>query len=209
MLDELTRGVGERKVGERLEVFARCTRPDQGYWRISEQRHAEMARFCTLVWPLLRQSHAKNTIFRPTECCVAYRRFHHGIGNIILSLSYRDALGSALGVPLELSCYLAALIAFRPPESFLCPDIGQHPLRVRHMRGHFVPPGLKIPVLYSDNFGMNPRGKIGKVATLAKASKAAESFNFFQGCSTSVHPDWAAGVSKFKLIRRRNARARD
>jgi len=169
-----------------------------------------MACFCTLVWPLLRQSYAKNTIFRPTECCVAYRRFHHGIGNIIPSLSYRDALGYALGVPLELSCYLAALIAFRPPESFLCPDFGQHPVTVRHMRGQFVPRGLKGPVLYSDNLGMNPRGKVGKVAPLEKAPKAAaESFNFFQGCSTSVHPDWAAGVSKFKLIRRRSTRARD
>jgi len=124
-------------------------------------------------------------------------------------LSYRDALGSALGVPLELSCYLAALIAFRPPESFLCPDFGQHPRQVRHMRGHFAPRGLKDAVLYSDNIGMNPRGKVGKVATLEKAPKAAESFNFFQGCSTSVHPDWAAGVSKFKLIRKRSTRARD
>ena len=184
--------------------------PNHSYWRISEQRHLEMACFCTLVWPLLRQSHAKNTIFRPTECCVAYRRFHHGIGNIIPSLSYRDAPGSVPGVPLELSCYLAALIAFRPPESFLCPDFGQHPRQVRHMRGHFGRRGLKDAVLYSDNFGMNPRGKIGKVATLEKASKsAAESFNFFQGCSTSVHPDWAAGVSKFKLIRKRYGRARD
>ena len=78
------------------------------------------------------------------------------------------------------------------------------------MRGHFAPRGLKAAVLYSDNFGMNPRGKVGKVATLEKAPKAAaESFNFFQGCSTSVHPDWAAGVSKFKLIRRRSTRARD
>ena len=78
------------------------------------------------------------------------------------------------------------------------------------MRGHFGRRGLKDAVLYSDNFGMNPRGKIGKVATLEKASKsAAESFNFFQGCSTSVHPDWAAGVSKFKLIHKRYGRARD
>ena len=101
----------------------------------------EMACFCTLVWPLLRQSHAKDTIFRPTECCVAYRRFHHGIGNIIPSLSYRDALGSP-GVPLELSCYLAVLIAFRPPESFLCPDFGQHPFAVRQEGGHFAPTDL-------------------------------------------------------------------
>jgi hypothetical protein len=56
---------------------------------------------------------------------------------------------------------------------------------------------------------MNPRGKFGKVEPSHKASKAAESFNFFQGCSTSVHPDWAAGISKFKLIRRRSARAKD
>jgi hypothetical protein len=56
---------------------------------------------------------------------------------------------------------------------------------------------------------MNPRGKVGKVASLEKAPKAAESFNFFQGCSTSVHPDWAAGVCKFKLIRRRSGRAKD
>ena len=77
------------------------------------------------------------------------------------------------------------------------------------MRGHFTPHALKAGVLYSDNFGMNPRGKVGKIANLVKAPKAAESFNFFQGCSTSVHPDWAAGVSKFKLIRKRNTRARD
>lgn len=56
---------------------------------------------------------------------------------------------------------------------------------------------------------MNPRGKVGKVATLEKPPKAAESFNFFQGCSTSAHPDWAAGVSKFKIIRKRHGRARD
>ena len=168
-----------------------------------------MACFCTLVWPLLRRLHAKNTIFRPTECCVAYRRFHHGIGNIVPSLSYREALGSASGVPLELSCYLAVLIAFRPPESFLCPDFGQDPAPVRHARGHLAPRALKAAVLYSDNSCMNPRGKVGKVASLEKASKAAESFNFFQGCSTSVHPDWAAGICKFKLIRKRNARARD
>lgn len=207
MLDELSRGVGERKFGELVGGFCPA-RQSEG--RVAGAFLGEMACFCTLVWPLLRQSHAKDTIFRPTECCVAYRRFHHGIGNIIPSLSYRDALGSALGVPLELSCYLAALIAFRPPESFLCPDFGQHPRQVRHVRRHFAPRRLKAAVLYSDNTGMNPRGKVGKVATLEKAPKAAaESFNFFQGCSTSVHPDWAAGVSKFKLIRRRSTRARD
>jgi hypothetical protein len=56
---------------------------------------------------------------------------------------------------------------------------------------------------------MNPRGKLGKAAALNKVPRAAESFNFFQGCSTSIHPDWAAGVCKFKLIRRRSTRATD
>jgi len=55
---------------------------------------------------------------------------------------------------------------------------------------------------------MNPRGKFGKVAQPQKA-KASESFNFFQSCSTSVHPDWSEGISKFKLIRRRPARGKD
>lgn len=71
------------------------------------------------------------------------------------------------------------------------------------------PTALKPRVMYSDSFGMNPRGKVGKVASLEKAPKAAESFNFFQGCSTSVHPDWAAGVCKFKLIRKRGGRSKD
>lgn len=56
---------------------------------------------------------------------------------------------------------------------------------------------------------MNPRGKFGKVAPAHKAPKAAESFNFFQSCSTSMHPEWAAGICKFKLVRRRNTRTRD
>lgn len=77
-----------------------------------------MACLRTLVCPLLRLWHAKNTIFRPTECCVAYRRLHHGAGNLVPSLSYRDALGFPLGVPLELSCYLAALIAFMAARIF-------------------------------------------------------------------------------------------
>jgi len=56
---------------------------------------------------------------------------------------------------------------------------------------------------------MNPRGKFGKVAQAVKTPKASESFNFFQSCSTSVHPDWSEGISKFKIIRRRAARGKD
>jgi hypothetical protein len=55
---------------------------------------------------------------------------------------------------------------------------------------------------------MNLRPTQGKSSPPTKPPRAAESFNFFQGCSASTQPEWATGICKFKLIRRRPSRSK-